>query len=193
MTMTNSITLTRAQAIQRQKDYGTYCPELHPPIAHPSPLAGKVSIAQTYWLAQVLEEMAEHQASASKAEALEELADIIIFLQYLHFTITDEPFVLSNKPDGIRRQATVENLLKALAHRRKTWKNYDPAPYTCADWFGVYYEVYVNAETEFSEIVAAYEAKVTKNKSRRLRDWNNVMQITVPDLKIAYNVRERHS
>jgi hypothetical protein len=170
-----NIKITRNQAIQRQKDFGTYLPELLPPVKFPSPLAGNIAIAQTYWLQNVLEELFESNGTqlGSKEEA-EELADVLIFLQYLHFTITDEPFVLDLEPSSSRYYVDFHNFqeaLRDLCNNRKTWKTYSPTRYNCADWF---LALLVKAfDTSPSNLIMAYEEKIKKNKTRAsAKDWN---------------------
>jgi hypothetical protein len=170
-----NITITRDQAIQRQKDFKTYIPALLPPVKFPSPLAGNISIAQTYWLQNVLEELFESEATqlSSKEEA-EELADVIIFLQYLHFTITDEPFVLdfkTNPQDYINFFGSFDESLRDLCNSRKTWKTYPPTRYNCADWFlSLLVKMF---DTSPLELILAYEEKIKKNKTRATaEDWN---------------------
>lgn len=175
-----TITLTREQAIRRQKDLGCYFPELHPPVENPSPMAGNRSIAQSYWLAQVLEEIDEYKdaiESKTRAGRLDELVDILIFTQYLHFTTTDEPFVLAFDFDVDNTNKDYMHVLRQLCPHRKTWKTYksvnkvDSFP----QWFKLFVYCSEALSIHFTEFNAAYEAKTTYNLTRQNAqgDWGH--------------------
>jgi hypothetical protein len=169
-----TITLTREQLINRQKSFGVYVAALLPPVKYPSPLAGNRSIAQAYWLNNVLEELDEFHAGAGPA--YDELADVLIFLQALHFTITDEPFVmpLSYLPKGLLSKTgrlNCRQTLRELAPMRKTWKSYPQNATSCADWFrGFMFELKQEYDISFELVAQAYEAKIHFNKVRA--DWD---------------------
>ncbi len=164
--MPNTITITLKELVTHQKALGTFVPELFPPFKNPT----QKSIAQTYWLAQVLEEVDEALESeriGDYSDMVEELADVVIFLQCLAFTTTEEQtFTLEAKGPTITNHQYYERELRDICTSRKTWKSYPSSEKDLASWLRYLLSGF---KVNLWDVAYMVEAKRVKNLKRL--DW----------------------
>jgi hypothetical protein len=155
------ITSTRKSVIQRQIDYGVYNTDRF--------LYNAYSVR--YWSSHLIEELCEYTLAESLNKA-EEAADCIIFLQNLIAVICPDKKLVLNltiPPKYIPIAEVIKSILE-LNNLRKDWKSYEKPELQlvsdCVTTIIGYLLWYVKP----TELLKAYEFKVSKNVTRT--DWN---------------------
>jgi hypothetical protein len=147
------IKITYTEVLERQQQLGCFISELHTCS----------SIATTYWLCHVREELQEMEESPS----MEELADVLIFYQNMIFCCR---FELETFELDLRAHSKEWPTLEQIAWNRKHWKKYSqPTTTAIYAWFrNLYFQYY--DEDQILDFEQTYESKMRYNETRT--DWD---------------------